>query len=74
LEGGNMSVELSDLQRRFRESAEQGAQYRTASDRENINYVLFMAGSQWGKPATPEEILSALDAAGFEIVRKSVDG
>jgi hypothetical protein len=40
---------------------------------EHIKDVLFLAGSRWDKPATPEEILKALDAAGFEIVRKTTD-
>lgn len=36
-----------------------------------IKDALFYAGSQWGKAATPDEILSALDAAGFEVTLKS---
>lgn len=37
---------------------------------EHVKDILFMVGQQWHRSATPDEILSALDAAGYKIVHK----
>lgn len=63
---------LETIRRHFAASAVTAAQM----DSEAIDAALFWAGDQWGVPATPEQITSALDAFGFErvgaeIVRKS---
>lgn len=39
------------------------------SDVDIVKDVLFSVGLQWGR-RSPEDIIAALDAAGFEIVRK----
>lgn len=62
---------LETAQRHFAASAVAAAQI----DSDIIDAALFIAGPQWGVPATQEEIAATLDAFGFErvgteIVRK----
>ena len=77
-----VGTELMDLNKinqmliRFR-SAATSAPFRSGNAeidqiyfKEKLEAVLFYAGSEWGKPPTVEEFLSALDAAGFKIVEK----
>lgn len=38
---------------------------------DRVKDVLFYAGQQWGKAPTPDEIIAALDVAGYAIVPKA---
>jgi hypothetical protein len=38
--------------------------------RRRLKDAIETAGDQWGKPATFEQIMAAIDIAGFRIVRK----
>lgn len=58
--------QLETIRRHFAASVIAAAQM----DSQAIDAALFWAGDQWGIPATPEQIRSALDAFGFEIIRK----
>lgn len=40
--------------------------------RNRLKDALFSAGRQWGVAPTPDEILSAIDVAGFDIVSKDL--
>ena len=57
---------IREAQRRFRKARS----YEKSLDYERIRDTLYVAGSGWGTAPTPDEILSALDIAGFKIVRK----
>lgn len=39
-------------------------------DRQHLLDAIATAGTQWGIPASPQEILEAIDIAGFKVVRK----
>jgi hypothetical protein len=43
-------------------------------DRELIRDIIWHAGSQWGVAPSPEQIVEALNVAGFIIVRKRRHG
>lgn len=71
-----MSAEraLGAIRRHFAAGAVAAAQI----DNEIVDAALFIAGPQWGVPATQQEIADTLDAFGFErvgagIVRKPRD-
>lgn len=60
-----MTDEMAEVRKYFAEADALAAK----SDAERLREALFIAGPQWGD-RSPEDILAAIDAAGFAIVRK----
>lgn len=58
-------MDVHEIQERFAQSAK----YEAEIDAEVLKIALFHAGAQWGHK-TPEDILAAIDAAGFMVIRK----
>jgi len=43
--------------------------YVAEADQERLRFAIQVAGSQWGKTATADEIIAAIEGAGFQITR-----
>lgn len=56
---------IAEARRRFAAVAEINQEFEL----QTIKNVLFLAGPQWGD-RSPDDIINALDAAGYMIVRK----
>lgn len=57
---------VAEAKRRFKSCAK----YERSLDKDRIKEAIYSAGSFWDRNPTAEQIIAALDAAGFKIVRK----
>lgn len=61
---------LKEVKRLMRDANDHASDVQRQLDDTRIQYALVMAGPRPDQPATPRDIIEALDSAGLEIVRK----